>query len=216
MKIVDVQALVIPDVKVVRFARFLDERGYFTETYRRGTVTATAATGFLHGQAFPQSNESRSHSGVVRGLHFQWQPYMGKLVRTISGRMVDLVLDIRLGSPTFGTILAHDMPARPDADTSEWIWVPAGFAHGNFFTEESVIEYLCTGEYAQGNEAGISPISDDIDWSACDPGLHREFADLVSGQAILSEKDQAGHTLASWQDSPMSANFIYENLSGGS
>ena len=165
MKVVDVYELPMRDVKVVRFARFRDERGYFTETFRRSAVAATAAAGFLHDLSFPQSNESLSRAGVVRGLHFQWQPYMGKLVRTVSGRMVDLVLDVRLGSPTFGTILAHDMPARHDDETSEWIWVPPGFAHGNFFTEESVIEYLCTGEYSQGNEAGISPVAEDINWS---------------------------------------------------
>lgn len=216
MKIVDVYELPIRDVKVVQFARFRDDRGYFTETFRRGAVTANAAAGFLHDLSFPQSNESLSRAGVVRGLHFQWQPYMGKLVRTVSGRMVDLVLDIRLGSPTFGTILAHDMPARPDADTSEWIWVPPGFAHGNFFTEESVIEYLCTGEYAQGNEAGISPVAEDLDWTACDAGLRGEFEALVADQPVLSEKDRAGHTLAAWRADPRAQNFLYDELSGAS
>src|SRR3712207_7738933 len=59
-------------------------------------------------------SESFSRPRTIRGLHFQWNPYMGKLVRTIMGRMVDLVLDIRLGSPTFGKIIAHDIPSRPD------------------------------------------------------------------------------------------------------
>ena len=111
VKILDVRTLAVPEIRVVRFARFLDDRGYFSEPYRRSDLEAETAAEFLHGRSFAQINESYSHAGVVRGLHFQWNPFMGKLVRTISGRMVDLVLDIRLGSPTLGKIVAHDMPA---------------------------------------------------------------------------------------------------------
>src|SRR5262249_31441506 len=149
-KIVEARRLALPGVHIVRFARFSDERGYFTETFRRSDVEAHEGAEFLRDLDFVQVNESVSRAGVVRGLHFQWNPYMGKLVRTISGRMVDLVLDIRLGSPTFGMLLAHDMPATPSDETTEWIWVPPGFAHGNFFTEETIIEYFCTGEYSPG------------------------------------------------------------------
>ena len=143
MKIVDVRSLAVADVKVVRFERFRDERGYFTEPYRKSDVALNPATSFLAGLAFPQANESFSHAGVIRGLHFQWNPFMGKLVRTVSGRMVDLALDIRLDSPTLGKIIAHDMPSSSGDEWSEWIWVPPGFAHGNFFTEETTIEYFC-------------------------------------------------------------------------
>ena len=132
MKILDVRTLAIPDVRVVRFARFLDARGSFTESYRRSDVEGDEAVSFLHDLAFVQVNESQSHADVVRGLHFQWNPFMGKLVRTMRGRMVDLVLDIRLGSPTFGRVVAYDMPPiLPPTEYSEWIWVPPGFAHGN-------------------------------------------------------------------------------------
>ena len=96
---------------------------------------------------------------------------MGKLVRTLSGRMVDMILDIRKGSTTFGKIIAYDMPSEHEADYNEWIWVPPGFAHGNFFTEDSTIEYFCSGEYSPGCEAGISPLAADIDWSLCEGSL---------------------------------------------
>ena len=214
MKIVDVRSLAVAAVKVVRFERFRDERGYFTEPYRQSDIELDPATSFLAGLSFPQANESFSRAGVVRGLHFQWNPFMGKLVRTIRGRMVDLALDIRLGSPTFGKIVAHDMPSAPDAEWSEWIWVPPGFAHGNYFTEETIIEYFCSGEYSPGNEGAVSPLAGDLDWSLCSPGLRDEFHSLVEGGAILSEKDRNAGSLADWRSDPRSSNFLYSELSG--
>ena len=214
MKILDARPLAVADVKVVRFARFRDERGYFTEPYRQSDVELDPATSFLSGLSFPQTNESFSRAAVIRGLHFQWNPFMGKLVRTVSGRMVDLALDIRLDSPTFGRIIAHDMPSSSRDEWSEWIWVPPGFAHGNFFTEETTIEYFCTGEYSSGNEAAVSPLAGDLDWSLCSPGLRDEFHALVEGGAILSEKDRNAGSLADWQSDPRSTNFLYSELSG--
>ena len=214
VKILEVRTLPVPEIRVVRFERFRDERGYFTEPYRRSDLDAMPETEFLAGLSFPQANESYSRAGVVRGLHFQWSPFIGKLVRTISGRMVDLVLDIRLDSPTLGKIVAYDMPASREADWSEWIWVPPGFAHGNFFTEDTIIEYLFTGEYAPGNEAGVSPLAPDLDWSLCDDDLRREFEDLVRATLTISEKDRDGASLASWLDDPRSANFRYSELVG--
>lgn len=209
MKILSVSALAIPDVKVVRFGRFADARGYFTEPFRRSDFDSHPDLGFLSGVALPQMNESWSRAGVVRGLHFQWNPFMGKLVRTVSGRMVDLFLDIRLGSPTFGHIAAYDMPAANDAPHSEWIWVPPGFAHGNFFTEPSRIEYLCSGEYSPGCEAGLSPLTQDLDWSLCPPVLKQEFDALVAAGPILSVKDHEGLTLTAWQADERSRQFIH-------
>jgi dTDP-4-dehydrorhamnose 3,5-epimerase len=165
VKILQVKALEIPEIQVVRFARFCDERGYFTETFRKSDLNNLPDSEIFHGVEFVQGNESRSREGTIRGLHFQWNPYMGKLIRTLSGRMIDLVLDIRKRSPTFGRIIAYDMPSNSDQDYGEWIWVPPGFAHGNLFTSESTIEYLCSGEYSPEHEAGISPFAEDIDWS---------------------------------------------------
>lgn len=187
--------MVIPDIKLIRFQRFKDNRGYFTETYRQKDFETLE---FMKGIDFLQFNESFSKAGTVRGLHFQWNPYMGKLVRTISGRMVDLVLDIRKGSETFGKIFAVSMPSSPDMDYNEWIWVPKGFAHGNYFTEESRISYLCSGQYNPECEAGISPLSKDIDWSLCDESLKKEFDSLVQNNPLLSEKDLHSQSLNEW------------------
>jgi dTDP-4-dehydrorhamnose 3,5-epimerase len=212
VKIVAVQELAIPAVKVIRFARFPDHRGYFSEQYRLGDFEHGDATPFMRGVRFVQANESYSRAGVVRGLHFQWNPYMGKLVRTIRGHMIDLVLDIRKGSPTYGQAIAYDMPVRGDEDVAEWIWVPPGFAHGNTFTAETVIEYFCSGEYSPGCEAGISPLAADIDWSLCDPALFDTFQANALGGSLMSDKDRDGLTLAAWTADPRSENFLYDDL----
>jgi len=154
-------------------------------------------------------NESRSRAGVVRGLHFQWNPAMGKLLRTEVGRMVDIFMDIRHGSPSFGQAAMYDLPGSDEADFSEWIWVPPGFAHGNFFTVDSRIEYLCSSEYSPATEAGISPLAPDIDWSLCDPGLKQEFDRLVAGGPLMSDKDRNALTLAEWKIDHRSRAFVY-------
>lgn len=207
MKIIEVKSLAIPSVKVIRFARFCDHRGYFTEPFRKSDFFGHPDMGFMKGVEFFQVNESFSKTGVVRGLHFQWNPYMGKLVRTIKGRMVDLVLDIRKGSSTLGKIIAYDMPAESTVDYSEWIWVPPGFAHGNFFTEETLIEYCCSGEYSPGCEVGISPLTADIGWSLCDPGLKREFDGLVSANPLMTDKDKNNFSLEAWLADERSHHF---------
>ena len=214
MKILDIRELAIPEIRVVRFARFMDDRGYFSESYRRSDVAAETAASFLHSARFVQINESRSHANVVRGLHFQWNPFMGKLVRTVIGRMVDLVLDIRLGSPTLGKIVAHDMPSGSSTDSSEWIWVPPGFAHGNFFTEDTIIEYFCTGEYSPGCEGAVSPLAADIDWTLCSPELQLEFDELLSRGAIISDKDRDAGSVDAWTSDSRSENFLYRELTG--
>jgi len=212
MKIVEVKILSIEAVKIIRFARFCDHRGYFTEQYRKSDFEEHTAVDFMQGIEFVQANESFSKKGTVRGLHFQWNPYMGKLVRTLSGGMVDMVLDIRKGSPTFGKIICYDMPAMPDRDHSEWIWVPPGFAHGNFFTENTMIEYFCTGEYSPGCEAGISPLAPDIDWSLCDPKLKKMFGQIAPYTNLITDKDRNGFSVSDWESDERSENFIYGKL----
>jgi dTDP-4-dehydrorhamnose 3,5-epimerase len=214
VKLVSVTSLALPDIKVVRFARFSDRRGYFAETYRRSDVAGDPAMAFLRSTTFVQMNESWSRPSVIRGLHFQWDPFMGKLVRTCCGRMVDLFLDIRTGSPTYGKIAAYDMPADPSRDYGEWIWVPQGFAHGNFFTEVTQIEYLCTGEHAPDSEACISPLAPDLDWSLCDGDLRSEFLSIATSQSrVMSDKDRDGPSLAQWSEDERSACFVYEDQS---
>jgi dTDP-4-dehydrorhamnose 3,5-epimerase len=209
MKIVSVRSLAIPDVKVIRFARFPDHRGYFSEPFRQSDVDRHADLTFLRGVPLPQMNESWSRPGTVRGLHFQWNPFMGKLVRTMSGRMVDIFLDIRLGSPTFGVVGMHDLPAPAEAGEVEWIWVPPGFAHGGFFTEASYIEYLCSGEYSPGCEAGVSPLSANLDWSRCDQALRTEFDALLARGAVMSDKDRDAPGLEAWRGDARAKEFVY-------
>lgn len=212
MKIIKVKTLSIEAVKIIRFARFCDHRGYFTEQYRKSDFEEHAAMDFMRGIEFVQANESYSNKGTVRGLHFQWDPYMGKLVRTLSGRMVDIALDIRKGSPTFGKIICYDMPATSDRDYSEWIWVPQGFAHGNFFTENTMIEYFCSGQYSPGCEAGISPLAPDIDWSLSDPELKRVFDQIALSSDLITDKDRNGFSVSGWELDERSENFIYGEL----
>jgi len=209
VKIIRAQSLAIPEIKVIRFGRFPDERGYFVEPFRKSDFETHAELPFMHGIEFFQVNESHSHAHVMRGLHFQWSPRMGKLVRTIAGRMVDLAMDIRLGSPYFGKIIAHDMPSRVDRDWGEWIWVPPGFAHGNFFTEPTTIEYFCSAEYNPSCEAGISPLAADLDWSLCDRELKEAFDRIAAATAVLSDKDRNGLRLAQWQSDARAKNFVY-------
>lgn len=212
MKIIESRPLAIEAIKVLKYARFRDQRGYFTEHYRRSDFQRHPAMCFMQGVEFVQCNESFSRAGTIRGLHFQWNPHMGKLVRTISGHMLDIVLDIRKGSPTFGKAILHDMPADAGAEHGEWIWVPPGFAHGNCFPEDTVIEYFCSGEYSQGCEAGISPFTADIDWTLCKPGLKSVFDRIASGTPLVTDKDRNGFTLANWVQDERSNHFTMEVL----
>jgi dTDP-4-dehydrorhamnose 3,5-epimerase len=205
VKIVGVRELPIPDIKVIRYARFCDHRGYFTETFRKSDFARQLP--FMAGVEFTQANESYSRAGTIRGLHFQWNPYMGKLVRTLSGHLIDLALDIRKGSPTFGKIVAHDMPARPGDEADEWVWVPPGFAHGTLLLEDSAIEYFCSGEYSPGCEAAVSPVASDIDWSLCDPGLAATFRRVAAGTPLMTDKDRDGFRVAQWAADERSRHF---------
>jgi dTDP-4-dehydrorhamnose 3,5-epimerase len=207
MKIVEVDRLEFPEVAVIRFARFKDNRGYFTEHYRESDFDGLDG---LRGLNFCQMNESFSRAGTIRGLHFQWNPYQGKLVRAVTGRLIDMVLDIRKGSPMFGRIIAHDLPARPDDDHARWIWVPPGFAHGMLLVEDTLVEYLCSGEWSPKCEAGISPFADDIDWSLCDPELKAAFDRVAATTELISAKDREAPCVSAWAEDPRSSNFLYD------
>lgn len=209
MKILSVTPLVMPEVKVIRFGRFADARGYFTEPFRRSDFDQVPDLAFLKEVPFLQANESWSRAGVIRGLHFQWNPYMGKLVRCVHGRLIDFFLDIRRGSPTFGCIAGYDMVSDDDSPYAEWIWLPPGFAHGAMFPVTSRIEYLCSGEYNPACEAAISPVATDLDWSTCDERLRREFDSTVAAGALMSDKDRHAPTLSGWCDDPRSSQFVF-------
>lgn len=210
MKILEIKKLIIPEIKVITFQRFGDERGYFTETFRRSDFEGREEISFFKDLHFLQSNESRSSKNIFRGLHFQWDPFMGKLVRTINGHMIDFALDIRPNSKTFGKIIGYDMPSKWEDKEDSWIWIPVGFAHGVYFLEDTTIEYFCTGEWNPKAEASINPLAEDINWDLCNEEIKKIFFNNKE-DIILSEKDSKGYDISAWSSLPESAKF---NLSG--
>jgi dTDP-4-dehydrorhamnose 3,5-epimerase len=207
MKILEIKNLALPGVKVIKFARFPDSRGYFSETFRQSDVKNNSQLDFLQSYNFVQTNESFSKKNVVKGLHFQWEPPLGKLLRTINGHMVDMILDIRKQSSTFGKIILYDLPASQNQDYGEWIWLPPGVAHGSFFLEDSFNEYFFTADYNPKGEAGISPLTEDLDWSLADVKLKEQFEQLKQGAILISDKDKAGMSLTDWQEDERAENF---------
>ena len=210
MKILEVRPLVFPEVKVIRFQRFKDERGYFSEIYRKDQFHSHPDLSALKDSEFVQYNESYSRQNTIRGMHFQWDPQMGKLVRTLWGHMVDIVLDIRKGSPTFGKMIAYDMPFETESEFGEYIWVPKGFAHGNYYLTDTKITYFCTSSWNPSGEASISPMAPDIDWSLCDSTLKAQFDSIVQHNPLISGKDKDGFTVAQWSQNPNSEQFQYQ------
>lgn len=212
MKILAIKNLPLPEVKIIQFARFLDQRGYFTEYFRKSDLYQYPGFDFFLKNELAQANQSYSKKDTIRGLHFQWNPFMGKLVRVITGSMIDIILDIRKGSPSYGKILMYKMTASLELDHDEIIWVPPGFAHGNLFLEDTIIEYLCTGEYNPNCEAGISPFAEDIDWSLCDQELKNIFDQVSRKTELITIKDRNGFSCKEWKRSENSNNFLYSQM----
>lgn len=193
MKILEVKSLVFPEVKVIKFHRFRDHRGYFTETYRFRELEE-----IIPDLKIKQVMESHSKKNVLRGFHLQYNPPMGKLVRTVEGEMIDFFLDLRKESKSFGKIGGYRMPSHWDDDFDQWIWIPPGFAHGNFYLKESTIEYFATATYNPKGEIGINPFASDIDWSLCDKTI-KKIIDQNKKFCIISEKDKKGLTLVDFK-----------------
>jgi dTDP-4-dehydrorhamnose 3,5-epimerase len=148
---------------------FQDDRGFFFESYNEEIFKKLGLP-----TNFVQDNQSFSIKGVVRGLHFQNAPFaQGKLVRVISGRVLDVAVDIRPDSPTFGKHEVFELRS----DTNNMAYVPEGFAHGFVALEDSVFSYKCTNVYNKGAESGLLWNDPDlgIDWGVENP--------------IVSEKD---------------------------
>lgn len=170
MKVVktDIEGVVIIEPRV-----FGDERGYFFESFSQREFERQVGK-----VVFVQDNESRSVHGVLRGLHYQLPPYtQSKLVRAVSGMILDVVVDIRTGSPTYGKHLAIEL----SGENKRQLFIPKGFAHGFVvLSKEVVFQYKCDNFYAPEYEAGICYDDPDlrIDW--------RLPADVM----ILSEKDK--------------------------
>lgn len=206
MKINNVGDATIPGVKIITYARFMDERGFFTESYNRNEFTQNPSLSFLKDNTVVQANVSFSKKNVVRGLHFQWNPNMGKLVRVIDGEMIDLFLDIRKNSTTYGKIGAYLLKSSPEKSDNTLIWLPAGIAHGCVFLQNSYIEYYCDNAYNPQTQGTITAESAGIDWSLMDQNLKRQV-DGVLKNPIISDKDKNGLSLDQWSKTPESELF---------
>ena len=168
---------------------FQDERGFFMETFRTDQFEALALP-----TNFVQDNHSRSVKGVLRGLHFQWDPPMGKLMRVTVGTAFLVAVDIRKGSPTLGKWFGVEV----SAENKRQVWAPAGFARGFcVLSEVAELQYKCTGIYNSKGESGIL-------WN--DPQIGVEWP---VKNPILSGKDEKAQTLSQWLASPGSANFKF-------
>jgi dTDP-4-dehydrorhamnose 3,5-epimerase len=177
----------IPDLVVLEHQVFEDERGFFLEAFRRDVFEEHGLPG-----GFLQLNHSRSSRGVVRGLHFQWDRPMGKLMRVTHGAALLLAVDIRKGSPTLGRWHA----VEASAENKLQVWAPAGFARGFcVLSEAAEIQYLCTAIYNPAGESGIR-------WS--DPRIGIEWP---VGAPTLSEKDAGAQSLDEWLARPESDTF---------
>ena len=171
----------IPDVVIIEPKVWGDERGYFVETFRQDKLDH-----FLGFKVdFIQDNESKSGYGVLRGLHYQLAPAaQTKLVRVIKGRVLDVAVDIRIGSPTFGQHVAVELSEQ----NKRQLFVPRGFAHGFVVLEDdSIFAYKVDNYYSPENDRGLAydDASLAIDWI------------VDSGRLQLSPKDTRQPTLAS-------------------
>ena len=168
---------------------FQDSRGFFMESFRADQFKELGLP-----TEFVQDNHSQSAKGVVRGLHFQWQPPMGKLMRVTAGSAFLVAVDIRKGSPTVGNWFGIE--ASPE--NRRMVWAPAGFARGFCaLADGTEIQYKCTGIYNGQAESAIrwNDPAIGIRWPLVDP--------------IISDKDANARMLADWLASPEAQNFQY-------
>jgi dTDP-4-dehydrorhamnose 3,5-epimerase len=163
----------IEGLLVIKPRVFADERGYFFESYNEKLLKGSGLNA-----TFVQDNQSLSQKNVLRGLHFQAPPFaQGKLVRVIKGSALDVVVDIRKKSPTYGKSFSIEL----NEENKTMLWVPEGFAHG-FCTllDDTIFYYKCTNYYDKGSEGSVlwNDVDLNINWNISDP--------------VLSEKDRAG------------------------
>ena len=162
----------IPGLLIIEPKVFGDERGFFVETYNEPRYKEMGISG-----DFVQDNLSKSKKGVLRGLHYQAPPFeQGKLVSVLAGAVLDVAVDIRFGSPTFGQHVAVELTA----ENKKQFWIPAGFAHG-FITleDDTVFAYKCTNVYSPENDRGVK---------YNDSAIGIEWPEV--GELTVSEKDQ--------------------------
>lgn len=174
-----IETTALPDVLIITPARHGDARGFFSESWNRHTLQGAGVTL----PEFVQDNHSMSHqAGTVRGLHYQSPPHaQGKLVRCGRGRLFDVAVDARRGSPTYG----HWVGVELSFENGRQLWIPAGFLHG-FSTREpdTEIVYKCTAHYDRGSDGVVRWDSLGIDWDVSEP--------------VLSDKDRNAQAFADW------------------
>lgn len=187
MSRVTIEPTTIPDVQLVHVAAYPDARGSFRELFRADDFAAVGLP--TH---FAQINLSRSAAGVVRGLHFQWDPPMAKLMRVARGRAFLVAVDVRRDSRTRGQAWWRETQAREDL----WVYAPPGFARGlQALEDDTEVEYLCTASYVPATEGGIR-------WD--DPALRIPWPRPATE---VSPKDRAAPTLADWLAGPRGGVF---------
>lgn len=181
----------IKDLYVITPEVFEDERGFFMEVYKKDKFKEMGID-----LEFVQDNHSRSVKNVLRGLHFQWEPPMGKLMRVTLGRAFLVAVDIRKNSPTFGKWFG----VEASTENKKQVYAPAGFARGFcVLSDFAEIQYKCTGLYNKNAESGIR-------WN--DPAIGIKWP---IDNPILSDKDNNAQLLADWAKRSESNFFIYEN-----
>jgi dTDP-4-dehydrorhamnose 3,5-epimerase len=179
----------LKDICVLAPQVFQDERGFFSEVFRADQFQALGLP-----YQFVQDNHSGSIRGVLRGLHFQWEPPMGKLMRVTRGAAFLVAVDIRKGSPSLGKWFGVEV----SAENRYQIWAPAGFARGFcVLSDYAEIQYKCTGVYNSKGESGIR-------WDDPDIGVRWPLSDVQ-----LSDKDCRAQTLKEWLARPESEHFRY-------
>jgi len=177
-----IEKTIFNDVYVLTPRVFGDERGYFHEVYHKDKFHA-----FGLDVEFVQDNLSFSEKGILRGMHFQWGPHQGKLVRAVQGKIYDVIVDIKRGSPTFGKWYGVEL----SDENHKMFWVPPGYAHSFLvLSDTALVEYKCTGVWNNQSEGSILYNDPEI-------GIQWPLSDVK-----VSEKDQAGMTLKEWSESP--------------
>ena len=169
----------IEGVVIIEPRIYEDARGYFFEAFSEREFAEQVCD--CH---FVQDNEAKSSFGVIRGLHFQLPPHaQSKLVRVISGRILDVAVDIRKSSPTFGKYVAVEL----SDENHRQVFIPRGFAHGySVLSEEAIVAYKCDNYYAPESEGAIT-------WNDADLAIDWQ---IPAEKVILSEKDKHHPTLA--------------------
>jgi len=180
----------LEDIVVIVPKAHRDDRGFFMEVYRADQFRDLGLP-----SEFVQDNHSFSRKGVVPGLHFQWEPPMGKLMRVTRGTAFLVAVDIRKGSPTLGQWFGLEA----SAENMKQVWAPAGFARGFCaLTDEVEVQYKCTGIYNDRAESAIR-------WDDPDVGVEWPLKEVR-----LSDKDRNAHSLRAWLTSPDAEHIAYE------